>query len=64
MRELSVQEIGMVGGCGDEGPPETMSVECFVSLVAFGISPFFGPATTFFSAVNAFTNCYGTDFTS
>ena len=63
MRELCVQEIGMVGGA-NVGPPETMSVQCFVSLVTFGISPFFGPSAMFFSAVSAFTNCYGTDFTS
>ncbi|ALO47163.1 hypothetical protein PS2015_2529 [Pseudohongiella spirulinae] len=63
MRELSVQEVGMVGG-GNDSPPETMSVQCFVSLVAFGVSPFFGPGAVYGAAINAFTNCYGTDFTS
>ncbi len=64
MRELSVQEVGMVGGGGDEGPPETMGVDCFVSLIGFGVSPFFGPAAIFYSAVGAVASCYGTDFGS
>ena len=64
MRELSVQEIGMVGGGNSDGPPETMGVGCFAALVLVVVSPFFGPAMMISSAVGAISACEGVDFTS
>lgn len=63
MRELSLQEVGMVGG-GNDSPPETMGVDCFVSLIGLGVSPFFGPTAIFYAGIGAFASCYGTDFSS
>tara|TARA_R110002072_G_scaffold284396_2_gene448441 strand:- start:34054 stop:34392 length:339 start_codon:yes stop_codon:yes gene_type:complete len=64
MRELSMQEIGMVGGGGDEGPPETMGMGCFSAMIFIGISPLLGISGMIGAAFNAFSSCEGVDFTS
>jgi|GEM_PF-2141385 len=63
MRELSMQEVGMVGG-GSDSPPATMGVGCFSALVLVGISPFFGPAMMVGAAVGAISACEDVRFSS
>jgi hypothetical protein len=61
MRELSSQEVMLVGG---GSPPQTMDVGCFAAMVYLGISPFFGPGAIVSAVFSVVTACHDVDFTS